>query len=42
MEVAEKFVIIQALDIYKIAWYQIVDLSRLTYMLYKLDSKWSC
>jgi hypothetical protein len=34
-----KFIIIQGLDICKIAWYQIVGLLKLTYMLYKLDSK---
>jgi hypothetical protein len=37
-----KFITIQGLDIYEIAWYQIIGLSRLTYMLYKSDNKQGC
>jgi len=33
-----KFIIIQGLDICETIWYQIIGLSRLTYMLYKSDS----
>jgi hypothetical protein len=35
----QNFITIQGLDIYEIAWYQIIGLSRSTYMLYKLDRK---
>jgi hypothetical protein len=33
------FIIIQALYIYETTWYQIVGLSKLTYMLYKSDNE---
>jgi hypothetical protein len=42
VESGQKFITIQGLDICEIVWYQIVGLSRLTYMLYKLDNKQGC
>jgi hypothetical protein len=37
-----KHITIQGVVIYETIWYEIVGFSRLTYMLYKLDSKWGC
>jgi len=33
---------IQEIDIYEMAWYKIVGLSKSTYMIYKVDSKQRC
>jgi hypothetical protein len=38
----QKFIIIQGLYICETSWYQIVGLSKLTYMLYKSDNKQGC
>ncbi len=38
----QKFITIYEIDIYEMTWYKIVGLSKSTYMLYKIDSKWRC
>lgn len=35
----QKFIMIQKVDICETIWYKIVGLLKLTYMLYKLESK---
>jgi len=37
-----KFITIQEIDIYEMTWYKIIRLSRSTYILYKVNSKWGC
>jgi hypothetical protein len=34
-----KFITIQEINIYEMTWFKIIGLSKLTYMLYKVDSK---
>jgi hypothetical protein len=38
----QEFITIQEIDICKIAWYKIIELLKLKYMLYKVDCKWGC
>jgi hypothetical protein len=38
----QKLIIIQEIDIYEMTCYKIIGLSRSTYMLYKVNSKWRC
>jgi len=37
-----KFVMLQEKDVYKIAWYKIMGISKSTYMNYKQESKRRC
>ncbi len=38
----QKFIIVQEMEIYEIAWYKIIVLPKSTYMLYKVDCEQGC